>query len=100
MISTVFENTGAGTATPPAVGLCPAALVVPTSGAVAPWGGTGLPVAAAVRLRGLTATTGASTDATRPSVRIADRREHAVIGAPTEHTSSTPGDPPPEDPPS
>jgi hypothetical protein len=100
VISTDSNYTGAGTVTPPAVGLCSTVQVVRTAGSVAPWSATGLPVAGAVRLRGLTLTTGASTDATRPSAPFADRREPAVTGVPTEHTSSTPGDLPPEDPPS
>ena len=44
-------------------------------------------------------TTGVFLGATvRPSVQIAALRESAVVGVPTEHTSSTPGDLPPEDP--
>ncbi|MBB3678635.1 hypothetical protein [Modestobacter versicolor] len=104
MIGTDPIYTGAGDATPPAVGLCSAVLM---PGSVAPWTATGLPVAGsatAVRLRGLIAAagttgtaTGAFTAAARPSVTTA-QREFAVVGAPTaEHTSSTPGDLPPED---
>ncbi|WP_369139917.1 hypothetical protein [Modestobacter versicolor] len=94
MISNDVIDTGAGTVTPPAVGLCSAVQDVRMPGTAALWNATGLPVAG-VRLRAL-----ASTDATRPYAPIADRREFAVAGAPTEHTSSTPGDLPPEDPPS
>jgi hypothetical protein len=105
VISTDMTSTGAGTVTPPAVGLCSsgsADQVVLMAPIAAPWTGTGLPYAGsapAVRLRGLTATTGAFPSATvRPSVQTTALPEFAVVGVPTEHPSSTPGDLPPEDP--
>ena len=112
MISIDVSNTGARTVTPPAVGLCSAGStdqVVLMAPYAAPWTGTGLPVAGsatAVRLRGLTAavgtagtTTGVVLGATaRPSVQTTAPRDIAVFGIPTEHTSNTPGDLPPEDP--
>ena len=112
MISIDVMTTGAGTVTPPAVGLCAAGStdqVVLMAPYAAPWTGTGLPAAGfgtAVRPRGLTAavgtagtTTGVVLGATaRPSVQISALRGFAVAGIPTEHTSSTPGDLPPEDP--
>jgi hypothetical protein len=97
VISTDVKNTGAGTVTPPAVGLCSAGSVdqvVLMAPYAAPWTGTGLPIAGpatAVRLRGLAATV-------RPSVQTTALPEFAVVGVPTEHISSTPGDLPPEDP--
>ena len=111
MISIDVMTTGAGTVTPPAVGLCsPGSTdqVVLMAPYAAPWTGTGLPAvgSTAVRLRGLTAavgtagtTTGVVLGATaRPSVQTSAPRDIAVFGIPTEHTSSTPGDLPPEDP--
>jgi hypothetical protein len=109
VISIDSTYTGAGTVTPPAVGVCSADRVVQMSGFAAPWNGTGLPIAGTtppVRPRGLTAaagatgtTTGAFFGATvRPSVQIPAQPEFAVVGVPTEHTSSTPGALPPEDP--
>jgi hypothetical protein len=97
VISIDVKNTGAGTVTPPAVGLCSAGSVdqvVLMAPYAAPWTGTGLPIAGpatAVRLRGLAATA-------RPSVQTTALPEFAVVGVPTEHISSTPGDLPPEDP--
>jgi hypothetical protein len=107
----------AGTVTPPAVippvvGTCSsnsADQVVRMPAFAALYEGTGLPVAGpavAVRMRGTTAsagttgsTTGAFLDATvRPSVHTTALRESAVLGLPAGHTSSTPGDLPPEDP--
>jgi hypothetical protein len=99
VISTVFENTGAGTVTPPAVGMCSADRVALTAPQAAPWTGTGLPVAGTAspfRLRGLTA---AGTGTTvRPSVQTTALPGAAVVGVPVEHPSSTPGDLPPDDP--
>jgi hypothetical protein len=97
VISIDVTTTGAGTVTPPAVGLCSSSSVdraVLMAPYAAPQSGTGLPTAGtrtAVRPRGLIAaasptgtTTGAFLGASvRPSV---------------QHTSSTPGDLPPEDP--
>jgi hypothetical protein len=103
VISTDINYTGAGSATPPAVGMCSAdqvVLMVPTT---APSRWTGLPAAGAVtslRLRGLAAT-GAFPGATvRPFVQTTAQPGTAVVGVPAGHTSSTPGDLPPEDPPS
>ena len=59
MISTDTKNTGAGTVTPPAVGMCSADRVVLTASYAAPWSGTGLPAsgtASPFRLRGVIAT--------------------------------------------
>ena len=112
MISIDVMTTGAGTVTPPAVGLCSAGStdqVVLMAPYAAPWTGTGLPAAGsatAVRLRGLTAavgtagtTTGVVLGATaRPSVQTSAPRDLAAFGIPTAHTSTTPGDLPPEDP--
>ena len=109
MISTDTRNTGAGTLTPPAVGMCSADQVVLMAPCAAPWKGTGLPVAGSaspVRLRGLIAaagTTGSSVGVAlgvtaRPSVQTTALQGFAVAGVPAEHTSSTPGDLPPEDP--
>jgi hypothetical protein len=105
VISIDMFATGAGTVTPPAVGLCSsgsADQVVLMAPNAAPWTGTGLPFAGsapAARLRGLTAATGAFTSATvRPNVQTTALPEFAVLGVPTEHPSSTPGDLPPEDP--
>jgi hypothetical protein len=107
-----MTTAGAVTVTPPAVGLCSPRLtdrVVLMAPYAAPWNGTHLPSAGPatpIRLRGLIAaagttgtTTGACLRATaRPSVPTPAQREFAVTGAPVEHTSSTPGDLPPEDP--
>ena len=108
MISIEMTFSGAGTVTPPAVGVRSADQVVLMAPYAAPWSGTGLPItgpATAVRLRGLTAAagttgirTGAFLGAIRPSVQITALREFAVAGVPVERTSSTPGDLPPEDP--
>ena len=107
MISIATKNSGAGTVTPPAVGMCPADRVVLTAPYSAPWGGTATPFAGAatpVRLRRLTAaagTTGTTTGAfatDRPSVQTTALRQFAVTGVLAEHASSTPGDLPPEDP--
>jgi hypothetical protein len=109
VISIDMKNSGAGTVTPPAVGMCcsgSADQVVAMAPYTAPWPGTGLPVegtATPVRLRGLTAAAGTTTGAflgatARPSVQTTAQREFAVIGVPAGHTSSTPGDLPPEDP--
>jgi hypothetical protein len=91
-------NSGAGTVTPPAVGVCSAGQVLMAPYA-AFWPGTGLPVAAAATpfwLRGLAAGTTGST--ARPSVTTTAQREFAVVGVPAGHTSSTPGDLPSGDP--
>jgi hypothetical protein len=100
VISTDTKNTGAGVVTPPAVGMCSADQVVLMAPYAAPQNGTGLPVAGtatAVRLRAAGTTTGQFATA-RPSVQISALRELAFAGVPTGHTSSTPGDLPPEDP--
>ena len=97
MISTDSRTTGAGTATPPAVGVCTNVRSVWMAPTAAPIQGTGLPIAGTAvpfRLRGLTAT-GATYGAVRPSVQ---EQEFAVVGVLPTHTSSTPGDLPPEDP--
>jgi hypothetical protein len=109
VISIDIKHAGAGTATPPAVGICSADQVVLTAPYAAPWTGSGLPVAGtttSARLRRLvaaTGTTGTTTGAflgatARPSVPTTAQREFAVAGVPVGHTSSTPGDLPPEDP--
>ncbi|MCZ2822239.1 hypothetical protein O2V63_18015 [Modestobacter sp. VKM Ac-2977] len=113
MITTDMTNAGVRTETSPAVGLrcsVPAEWVVAMAPAAAPQYGTGLFSAGsvpAVRLRGLTAaagTTGLSTTGARlgtdalPSVQTTALKGNAAIGAPARHTSSTPGDLPPEDP--
>ena len=108
MISIDIKYTGAGVVSPPAVGVCSSgaveqvALMAPHA---APWNGTGLPIAGPatpIRSRGFIAagtTTGAFPGATvRPSVQTTALREFAVLGVPVGHTSSTPGDLPPEDP--
>ena len=103
MISTDPTYTGAGTVTPPAVGLCTTGRLAWTAPTAAPVPGTGLPVSGSVmpfRLRGLIAAgtgtaTGACYGAVRPSVQ---QQEFAVAGVLPTHTSSTPGDLPPEDP--
>ena len=97
MISIDMTNSGAGTVTPPAVGMCSADQVVLMAPAAAPVQGTGLPVAGTatpIRLRVLGAIA-------RPSVQTTVQGEFAVAGVvPAGRTSSTPGDLPPEDPPS
>lgn len=108
MISTDSTYTGAGNATPPALRLCPVDQFPLVSGTAAPWTGTGLPIAGPVtsaRLReqatGLTGSiAGGVLDApARPTAPTTAPRV-ADAGVLTEHTSSTPGDLPPEDPPS
>jgi hypothetical protein len=99
VISIDVKNSGAGTVTPPAVGMCSADQVVLVAPYAAPWSGTGLSVVGAAtpfRLRGLAAGTTGST--VRPSVTTTAQREFAVVGVPAGHASSTPGDLPPEDP--
>ena len=101
MISTDTTHTGAGTVTPPAVGMCSADRVVRTAPDAAPWKGTGLPVAGTAspfRLRGLSAAGAVLGGTVRPSVQTTALPGFAVAGVPVEHTSSTPGDLPPEDP--
>ncbi len=101
MISTDTTYTGAGTVTPPAVGMCSADRVVRTAPSAAPWKGTGLPVsgtASPFRLRGLSAAGTALGGTVRPSVQTTALPWFAVAGVPVEHPSSTPGDLPPEDP--
>ena len=112
MISIDFTTTGAGVVTPPAVGVCSSGSVdqvVLMAPYAAPQNGTGLPSGGTVtpiRLRGLIAAAGTSGTATgaflgatvRPSVQTTELRGFAVTGAPVQHTSSTPGDLPPEDP--
>jgi len=102
VISTDPTYTGAGTVTPLAVGLCATGRAAWTA---APGTGTGLPASGSVmpfRPGGYIATvgttTGASYDAVRPSVRPKALEELALVGVTTTHTSSTPGDLPPEDP--
>jgi len=107
--STVLNDSGASTVTPPAVGMCSADQVVLMAAYAAPWTGTGLPIAGTatpIRLRRpvVAGTTGTTTGTTTGAfsgalpVQTTDQREFAVAGAPTEHISSTPGDLPPEDP--
>ncbi|MCZ2838690.1 hypothetical protein [Modestobacter sp. VKM Ac-2985] len=116
MNSTDITTAGVRSVTSPAVVLrCsgPAEWVVSMATAAAPQHGTGLSVAGSttVRLRGLAAagTAGLSTTGARlgtdalpsvqtTSVQTTALKGHAVIGAPARHTSSTPGDLPPEDP--
>jgi hypothetical protein len=101
VISTDMNATGAGTVTPPAVGMCSVDRVVLTPPDVAPWSGTGLPAAGTAspfRLRGLIAAGAALGGTARPSVQTTALQEFAVAGVPVEHASSTPGDLPPEDP--
>jgi hypothetical protein len=105
VISTDTKYTGAGVETPPAVGMCTGdqvRLLAPTS---APWTGTALPSAGAVtpiRLRGQLAAAGLTGSFIGGAVGVTARQttalQVAVAGVPTEHTSSTPGDLPPEDP--
>ena len=106
MISIDFKNSGAGSVTPPAVGMCSAADQVALKAPyAAPGQGTGLPFAGTttpVRLRPLGAVAGVAGAIARPSVQTTVqttvRREFAVIGLPVGQTSSTPGDLPPRDP--
>jgi hypothetical protein len=94
VISIDINTSGAGNETPPAVGMCSADQVVLMAPYAAPWQGTGLPfggVAAPVRLRRPGAVIGATVQTTA-------QREFAVVGVPTAHVSSTPGDLPPRDP--
>jgi hypothetical protein len=106
VISTDTQHTGAGVETPPAVGMCSVdqvVLVAPTS---APWTGTVLPsagTATAIRLGRQLAAAGLPGSrlgggvvgaSARPSVQIDARPESVRF----EHTSTTPGDLPPEDP--
>jgi hypothetical protein len=72
VISTDTTYTGAGTVTPPAVGMCSADRVVRTAPNAAPWKGTGLPVAGTAspfRLRGLSAAGAVLGGTVRPSVQ-------------------------------
>ena len=99
MISTDTTYTGAGTVTPPAVGMCSADRVALAARQAAPWTGTGLPVAGTAspfRFRGLT--TAGSGTTVRPSVQTTALPGAAVAGVTVEHPSSTPGDLPPDDP--
>jgi hypothetical protein len=101
VISIDSKNSGAGTVTPPAVGMCSADQVALMAPYAAPWAGTGLPVAGAatpIRLRDLTAAAGTTGSTARPSVKTTAQLEFAVVGVPAGHASSTPGDLPPEDP--
>ena len=113
MISTDMTNAGVSTVTSPAVGLrCAdsADVVVRTARYAAPENGTGLSVTGAlpaVRLRGLLAAGGTTrSDATGapfgtdglPFVQRTTPEGRAVAGVVLDHTSSTPGDLPPEDP--
>ena len=98
-------KTGAGIETPPAVGACSVDQVVRMAPYAAPWTGTGLPSggsATSNRLRGLTiagTSTGVALGSTaRPSVPTTALQPFAVTGDPAGHASSTPGDPPPDDP--
>jgi len=99
--STATKYTGAGTVTPPAVGTCSPGQVVLMGACPAPENATGLRIAgfpiAGLPIAGPVGTTGAFPGGTaRPSVQITARRDRVVVGY--EHTSSTPGDLPPEDP--
>jgi hypothetical protein len=102
VISTDTKYTGAGIETPPAVGMCSGDQVVLMAPFAAPWSGTGLPAAGTVRpirLRDLVSAGTTPTGATvRPSVQNPAQRSFAVAGVAVEHTSTTPGDLPPEDP--
>jgi hypothetical protein len=95
VISIDMKNSGAGTVTPPAVGMCTAGQVVLMAPVAAPVRGTGVPFAGTatpIRLRVLGAMA-------RPSVQSTVHGEFAITGVvPTVHASSTPGDLPPEDP--
>ena len=96
MISIDITSTGAGTVTPPAVGLCAVDQVVLMAPYAAPWTGTTLPsggTGTSLRLRRT-----AVGIAVRPSVQTTALRGFAVVGVPAEHPNSTPGDLPPEDP--
>ncbi|MGY5882809.1 hypothetical protein [Modestobacter lacusdianchii] len=113
MNSTDMTIAGVSTVTSPAVGLrcsLPADRVALMAPYAAPWNGTGLSIAGSattVRLRGLTAAAGTTgflatgapigTDA-QPSVQTTALKGNAFAGAPARHTSTTPGDLPPEDP--
>ena len=108
MISIDISTSGAGTVTPPAVGMCSAAQVVLMAPTAAPLQGTGLPTvgtATPIRLRDLAVAAGPAGTSTgvvyataRPSVQTSAPWGFAVAGVPAGHTSSTPGDLPPEDP--
>ena len=100
MISTDNVYTGAGIVTPPAAGVCSADRVVRMAPYAAPQSGTGLPIAGtatAARLRAVGTPTGQFA-LVPPFVQTSALRDFAVAGVPTGHTSSTPGDLPPEDP--
>ncbi|MGY1857840.1 hypothetical protein [Modestobacter sp. SYSU DS0290] len=117
MNSTDFVVTGLGVVAPePAAATCPSApsprpwtervvLMAPTA---APFQGTGLPIApTAVRLRSLYPATDAALEATGApygaGAHLIDptRTGLAATGVPAQRTTSTtPGDLPPEDPPS
>ena len=118
MISTARTVAGVNSETSPAVGLRCSATTELAAGNVrsaagnvrsaAPSTGTGLPIAGtAVRLRGLLAAAGTTdfyatgvpfgTDVL-PSVQSPAVTGLAVAGVPARHTSTTPGDLPPEDP--
>jgi hypothetical protein len=108
VISIVMNNTGAGTVTPPAVGMCASESfpqVVRMAPVAAPFQGTGLPIAGSatpIRLRGLTAAAGTTGIATGElahlSVQTTAVQHFAVAGVPARQISTTPGDLPPEDP--
>ena len=96
MNSTATKYTGAGTVTPPAVGTCSPGQVVLMGACSAPESATGLRIAG-LPIAGPAGTTGAFPGGTaRPSVQSTARRDRVVVRY--EHTSSTPGDLPPEDP--
>ena len=107
MISIAMTNTGAGTVTPPAVGLCAstgAERVVRLAPLAGPFHGTGLPAGSwtPIRLRGrfatATATPAGEYAIALESVPTTALQALAVAGVPAEQPSSTPGDLPPEDP--
>ena len=112
MNSTDMTTAGVRTVTSPAVGLrcsLPADQIALMAPYAAPWNGAGLSISGAptaVRLRGLLAAagttgflaTGAPVSTGQPSVHTTALAENSVVGASARHTSSTPGDLPPEDP--
>ncbi|WP_222194044.1 hypothetical protein [Modestobacter italicus] len=112
MNSTDMTVAGVSTVTSPAVGLrcsVPADRVALMAPYAAPWNGTGLSNAgsdATARLRGLIAAAGTTGSLTTGAPIGTDAQPSdqttaltgAFAGVPARHTSSTPGDLPPEDP--
>ena len=99
MISTDTKFTGAGTATPPAVGLCSTDLVGQMAAYAAPVQGTGLPIAGTAtpfRLRGRIATADATGAFAGVGTTVLEGL--ARVGVPSAHVSTTPGALPPRDP--